>query len=146
MLDSNTLSTYTLLKNKMDAAYRLLKKDPSIISANRHTAAAQAFNSFCVDTVKAMAEGNQSDSDKQQEILNNIDNYKTCKQCGSEVLYEVDDGHFIESSDFEPNFPGWCHTCLVEHCCSTNCLGCDLVSDHTTCSFKEMKNFYMNEV
>lgn len=144
MLDSLILDNYNKLKNEMAAAYSVFRRNPSVTNASAYTTATQAYTTFCVETMKALA-GDVDEPDKQSEILANIEKYRTCKECGSEILYKVDDKHILESSDFEPNFPGWCHTCLVEHCVATDCSACTIVADHTNCSFKETKNFYMNQ-
>lgn len=68
-----------------------------------------------------------------------------CEYCGSEILYphpELDS--YFCSSDYEPNFPGWCHSCLVEHCVSTNCLQCEL-RKYPDCEFISTKKIYLEE-
>ena len=144
MLDSTTLGTYLQLKKRMDAAYTVFKKEPSVINATRHTAAAQAFTTFCVDTMAVLA-GDTEDSNKKEQILANIEQYRTCEKCESELLYPVDNRGFIESNDFVPDFPGWCHTCLVEHCCAHDCATCTLPEDADTCSYKEIKKLYLED-
>jgi hypothetical protein len=136
---------YFQLKKKRDAAYTVFKKTPTVENASKHTIAAQAFTNFCIETMAALVE-DTGDPDKREEILANIEDYKTCKQCGSEVLYQVDNRGYIASSDFLEDFPGWCYTCLVEHCCAQDCSTCTLVADPSKCSFKEVKNSYLQEV
>lgn len=146
MLDATIRDTYLQLKASMDAAYTLLKKEPSVINATRHTAAVQAFNTFCIKTMKTLVGSSEEGSDKRQEILANIEEYKTCNTCGSQILYPVDASHYIESSDFVPDFPGWCHTCLVEHCCDTDCRICRVTAgDPAECPFKEIKKLYLED-
>jgi hypothetical protein len=104
-LNTEIIETYYQLKKAMDAAYKVFKKEPSVVNATRHTTAAQAFTNFCLEAM-AEAVGDTEDTINKEEILANIEEYKTCKECGSEILYQVDDHHFIESSDFVPDFPG----------------------------------------
>lgn len=144
MIDQNIKSSYFDLKEKKDAAYSMLKRNPSAENASKYTLAAQAFNDFCLETMAALV-GDSGESDKSAEILKNIEEYKTCKQCGSEVLFQLSDCRYIASSDFEEDFPGWCHTCLAEHCCSQDCETCQLVADPSKCSFKAVKNSYLQE-
>ena len=78
-------------------------------------------------------------------ILNNLETYRTCGQCNSELLFPVSDQRYIASSDFIPEFPGWCFTCLVEHCLATDCEQCKVAANPATCSFKETKKIYAEE-
>ena len=149
MLDSATLSEYINLKNKMDAAYTVFKKEPSVINATRHTTAAQAFTSFCVDTMATLTGVTDEAPDKQAEILANFDQYKECACCGEQLLYRVDDKHFIQNVTFVPEFKGWCHTCLVAHCCNIDdCSACPLPAelgfDYAECPYKEVRKLYRN--
>lgn len=142
MLSSNILYKYKQLKEKMDAAYTVFRKDPTVTNASRHTTAAQAFTNFCVDTMAELAGSGNEDQNRDDLILSNIDNYKTCKKCGSELLYLVSEDRFIGSSEFVPEFPGWCHTCLIEHCLRTECTECTVAATPASCSYKEIKNIY----
>lgn len=144
MLDSAILDAYHQLKKKMDAAYTIFKKEPSMINATRHTMASQAFTTFCIDTMAMLAEDTE-DNDKKEEILANIEQYRTCKKCNSEILYPVDNRGFIESNEFVPDFPGWCHSCLINYCRSHNCETCTLPEDIDTCSYKEIKKLYLED-
>ena len=160
ILDSNILRTYVQLKNKMDAAYLVLKKDPSVTNATIHTLAAQAFTTFCVDTMKDLTGVHQESSNKQAEILADLNAnsteegttsaYLTCAEdsCGTQLVFPVGDpGNytgFIESIDFVPDFPGWCHKCLVDHCSNTDCADCTIcpTPSVSTCPYHEVKKIY----
>lgn len=137
---------YRQLKKKMEAAYRVFKQEPSITNASRHSSTVQAFNTFCIETMAALAE-DQGTEDNQEYILEHFDDYKTCKQCGAELLYLVDTDYFINSSLFVPDFPGWCYSCLKQHCIDTNCSRCQLVSEsnRSNCPNKELQNIYLNK-
>lgn len=143
MLTTEVLNTYKDLKKKRDAAYLVFKKEPSMINATKHAGAVQAFTSFCIETMEVLA-GEEDTGNKEEEILANIDAYKTCKTCGANILYQVDAGHFIGSSEFVEDFPGWCHSCLIDHCCKVECQYCALTKDYENCSYKEIKNIYMS--
>jgi hypothetical protein len=58
------------------------------------------------------------------------------------LLVKIYDGRYIGSSDLVEEFPGWCYTCLAEHCCATDCAICN-IKDKEDCSFKSMKEFYL---
>ena len=70
---------------------------------------------------------------------------KKCKLCGGNMIWENPyiPGHFHESSC---NIEDWpiCHDCMVEHCCHTNCLGCEY-GKYPDCRFLEMKQHYMSD-
>jgi hypothetical protein len=54
----------------------------------------------------------------------------------------VNDRHYIASSEFIEQFPGWCYSCLTEHCAEQDCETCIVSKDPDSCSFKEVKNIY----
>jgi hypothetical protein len=139
-LTPELLTEYTTLKQQKDAAYTVFKKEPSTINASRHAIATQRFTTFCIETMETLA--GETTPDHSDDILANIENYRTCKKCEAEILYQVDEGRFIESSDFVPDFPGWCYPCLIEHCCKADCSACTLVTDPEKCSYKEIKKIY----
>lgn len=139
-MNTEMLVTYKDLKSKMDAAYTVFKKDPSYQNVSRHNAAVQAFTTFCVNAMAELV--GEEPADNRNQILENIEDYRTCKKCESEILFQTDEKHYIASSDFVPEFPGWCYTCLVEHCLKTNCEECKVASDPAACSFKDVKTFY----
>ena len=143
MLTQEILDRYKELKRKKDAAYLVFKKEPTMINATKHAGATQAFTSFCIETMEALA-GEEDNNNEQEDILANIEKYKTCKQCEREVLYQVDAGHFIRSSEFVEDFPGWCHSCLIDHCREVECQYCSLIEDYENCPYKEIKNIYMS--
>ena len=63
---------------------------------------------------------------------------KDCKLCGGRMVYVPDiSGYFHESSC---NLEDWpiCNDCMVDHCCRTNCLGCEY-GKHTSYRFIGMK-------
>jgi hypothetical protein len=69
---------------------------------------------------------------------------KNCKLCGAKMVWENPyiSGHYIESSC---NMDGWdiCCECMADHCCSTNCLGCEY-GKYPECRFLELKRHYMS--
>lgn len=142
-MEQTMLDTYKQLKSEMEAAYAVFKHNPTVNNASSYTAATQAFTNFCISSMASMA-NLQEPEDKHDEILNNIDDYETCKQCDAKILYKVDNDHFVESSEFLADFPGWCYNCLVEHCKSTDCVACAVSEDPSTCSFKAVKDLLMN--
>jgi len=68
---------------------------------------------------------------------------KNCKVCGCAMAWENPHlpGYFQASSC---NLEDWdtCHDCMVDHCVTTNCLGCRL-GKYPECRFTEMKKHYM---
>lgn len=143
-MDTEMLNTYQDLKRKMTAAHTVLKKKPTYQNVTRYNTATQTFNNFCI---KAMAElADDHPSDNKAQILANVDEYRTCKKCGTELLLVTDERNYVASSEFVPDFPGWCHTCLLErHCLRTACEECTIVSDPATCSYKEIKSIYQED-
>jgi hypothetical protein len=75
--------------------------------------------------------------------IEDLEEHYRCKHCGSKLLVKIYDNRYIASSDFLTDFPGWCHTCLVEHCLKTSCRECT-VRDNEECSFSYMKEYYMS--
>ena len=68
-----------------------------------------------------------------------------CRKCNRNVAAAKLDGRFILSSESEGDeSKGICHTCLIEHCCNTNCLGCDWYK-YPNCPHIETKKIYMEE-
>ena len=144
-LSTDIIDNYFKYKNKMNAAYTVFKKNPSIVNAAKHTEATNEFNTFCTQTLAVLVgDVSPEGSDKKLEILANFDDYKTCKQCNHELLFSVSNNHYIASGDFLEDFPGWCYTCLVEHCQSTDCETCAVSKDTNACSFKGIKEAYTN--
>jgi len=70
---------------------------------------------------------------------------KNCKLCKRKMVWENPDvpGHFHASSN---DLEDWdiCRECMVEHCCSTNCMGCEY-GKYPDCRFLEMKRRYMKD-
>ena len=146
LVTTDVINNYYEVKNKMDAAYTLFRKDPSVVNAAKHTEATNNYRTFCVDTLAALVGDLPKDKDSiKQDIIANIDEYKTCKQCGRDLLYPVSSSSYIASSDFVEEFPGWCHECLVDHCLATDCPDCTLTEDPATCPFLAIKQVYQTE-
>ena len=61
---------------------------------------------------------------------------KACKLCGGRMVYMPD----------MPDIEDWpiCHDCMVDHCCRTNCLGCEH-GKYPDCRFLGMKRLYMSK-
>lgn len=69
-----------------------------------------------------------------------------CRVCGNKVGWKFTDEQWLLSSNAEGiEERGICHTCLVEHCCNTNCLGCDWY-EYPNCPHIQTKKIYMEEV
>lgn len=138
------VNEYFKHKNNMNAAYAVFKKNPSMTNASRHAEATSTFKNFCTDTLATLVGDVPADaSEKDLEILTHFEDYRSCKQCNSDLLYKVADDRFIASGEFLENFPGWCHTCLAEHCNNTDCSLCTVSKDTENCSFKGLKNIYI---
>jgi hypothetical protein len=145
-ITTDLINSYYELKNKMDAAYKVFRKDPSITNATKHTEASNNYKAFCVDTLASLVGDVPKDKEAlEEEIIANIDEYKTCKQCGRNLLYPVSPGSYIASSDFVEEFPGWCHDCLIEHCINCDCSECTLTETPATCAYLATKKFYQTE-
>ena len=65
----------------------------------------------------------------------------TCSICGAKMAVVTAIG-LICKSNYQDN--GICHDCQVEHCISTNCLGCSLYK-YPDCPYIETKKIYMEE-
>jgi hypothetical protein len=70
---------------------------------------------------------------------------KKCKLCGDRMVWENPHipGHYHASSSDIENWP-ICRDCMIEHCCSTNCLGCEY-GKYPDCRFFDMKRYYMSD-
>jgi hypothetical protein len=136
MLDSNILSKAKQLQSNMNTAYAIFKKNPTTDNANSWGAATRSFNEFCV---KAISDLLNETKEASSDVTSNIEAFKNCKQCGAELLFPTVGDHFIASSDFLEEFPGWCYSCLVEHCQNTDCSECKVSKDPVNCSFKIVK-------
>ncbi len=75
----------------------------------------------------------------------NAQHDKHCKSCGCALVWENPHipKHFHASSC---NLEEWpvCKDCMIEHCCRTNCLGCEY-GQHPDCRFLDMKRHYMSD-
>jgi hypothetical protein len=69
-----------------------------------------------------------------------INDYRYCKVCGSEVLYQIEGNHYIGSGDFVEGFPGWCYPCLMEYCSTHECESCTATANPSDCLFLKIKN------
>ncbi len=143
MIDPTILSRAAELKKTADAAYKVFKAKPSIENASTWTNANRAFNEFCVTLIKDLIE--EDETVKKEEILSRIDEYKKCDTCGAEVLHQLGDVTFITNINFLEDFPGWCFDCLLTHCTSTDCEGCEVnpKSSAHNCPFSEVKRLYL---
>jgi hypothetical protein len=141
MIDAAKLDEAKDLKKTADAAYAVFKKTPTTTNASTWTLSTRAFNDFCVKLISDLIQ--EEATDKTEQILANIDEYKTCKHCNEELLFLTSNNSFIASSSFLEDFKGWCHDCLVEHCVSTECKDCRVVYDRINCSFKKIKEIYL---
>ena len=137
------LYNYLELKKQVDAAYTILKHDPSSENATRYSTLKLRLQELCVKLVEEEASKVVAEKNYYEEIINNIEEYRACKVCKSELLYQLTDGSFIASGDFVEAFPGWCYDCLVTHCSTTECKDCTIVKeeDRAACSFKSVKEF-----
>jgi hypothetical protein len=69
---------------------------------------------------------------------------KNCKFCGTKMVWgnPHNPGHLQASSCNIEDRP-ICHECMIEHCCHTNCLGCEY-GKYPECRFLDMKRHYMS--
>lgn len=76
-----------------------------------------------------------------ETVLNDCAEVPVCKICGAKMAVKTAVG-IICKSNYQSN--GICHDCQVEHCCSTNCLACE-IGIYPNCEHLEMKKIYMEE-
>ena len=80
--------------------------------------------------------------DKQAE-----DMIPVCKMCGHKLgqfvgMFEGEP-YIICSSDYIKDWD-YCESCMIEHCCTTNCFGCRFnPGNYNDCRFIDMKKNYM---
>ena len=68
-----------------------------------------------------------------------------CRMCGTNVAaVKTKSGWILSSNSEGDESKGICHECLAEHCCNTNCLGCDWYK-YPDCPHIETKKIYMEE-
>ena len=67
-----------------------------------------------------------------------------CRICNTNVAVKVNDGWILSSESEGDESKGICHSCLIEHCLITNCLGCDWYK-YPNCPHIEVKKIYMEE-
>ena len=133
------ISRYKELKELTEAAYLVFKKLPTQENASRYSSLKLQLQELCVEIVEDMMKEQFPEEDKKEPILENIEKYRYCKTCDSEILYQISPEEFIASSDFVEGFPGWCYDCLLTHCSKTNCDECTVSEDPTSCSFRSVK-------
>ena len=146
MIDATILAQAKQLKKEMESAYTIFKRQPDIDNANSWTTAVKTYNDFCVDFVTNLIEDEELSASKKAEVLANIEKYKTCKQCNTDMLYLSGTDNYVASSDFVMDFPGWCFSCLVEYCTTHECVGCTVTTRPTNCPFSEIKKLHMSDV
>jgi hypothetical protein len=83
------------------------------------------------------------------EIMKTENYIPTCKKCGrklGQVINITGEQPFIAcSSDYIENCD-YCMSCMIEHCCTTNCLGCNFnTGKYSDCRFFDMKQHYMKK-
>lgn len=64
-----------------------------------------------------------------------------CVLCGNAVGHKHGNSYYLSSESEGDEKRGYCHTCVVEHCLATNCLGCDWYK-YPSCPHIEMKKLY----
>lgn len=67
-----------------------------------------------------------------------------CRICGDNVAVKTDTGWILSSESEGDESKGICHSCLVEHCLHTNCIGCDWYK-YPDCPHVVTKNIYLDE-
>ena len=67
-----------------------------------------------------------------------------CKICNGVVGWRHGNSYLMSSNSEGDEGKGICHSCLVEHCCNTNCLGCDWYK-YPNCPHIETKKIYMED-
>jgi hypothetical protein len=134
---------YKMLRQKTDAAYLVLKHEPSSVNVTRHAALAQELSKYSVETMAAISAYEPPQLNKAA-ALENLETYGTCSTCEKPLLYDMENEELVVTQDFVPGFPGWCYQCLVTHCTTHDCEYCELVADADTCSFKEVKYIHEN--
>jgi hypothetical protein len=145
MIDMTKVVIAERFKKARDAAYVVFRKTPSTSNATKWTAASRNFTDFCVNTMTDLIKEKQEGTISKPDILADFESYKTCKKCGTQVLYLANKDNYVATSDFVEEFKGWCYNCLVEYCTTHECEGCGenprLYTD--SCPFREVKNFYL---
>ena len=140
MIDIRLVNKAQQLKKTMDAAYVVFRQNPTTKNANYWTAATREFNDYCVDTFKDLIK--ETESSEHENILANLEKYRTCQQCGAEVLYVVGTDQYVTNVNFVEGFPGWCYDCLIKYCTTHDCESCTVSSRHLNCPFSEVKRIY----
>ena len=74
-------------------------------------------------------------------MKNEIPEIPVCKMCGNILGQLIGDTIYL-SSDYTGGKV--CRSCMIEHCCTTNCLGCEL-GTYPDCKFLPMKKFYLED-
>ena len=155
MINITTIDRAVQLKKKMDAAYLVFKKQPTIEASAQWTSATRAYNDYCVNVVDSLVEDRINETTYHEDILTNFERYRKCSCCDAPLLFPVKTSvgegdievveDFVASSDFVDGFPGYCYPCLVEYCTTHECATCEVNSIPATCIFKEVKNLQLQE-
>lgn len=64
-----------------------------------------------------------------------------CALCGADLGQLIGD-----TIDYFDDYTGSpvCRSCIIEHCCTTNCLGCE-IGTYPDCEYLKIKHHYMQE-
>ncbi len=139
-----TLDECRVLKEQVDAAYSVFKKHPSPDNATQYSSVKLQYQKMCEKFVTDQLNEQAAEEDRKNTILENIEDYRVCKTCGSELLYQTSEKDYVASSDFIEDFPGWCMDCLTKHCLTTDCEACTVAKNPEACSFKNIKKIYQD--
>ncbi len=68
---------------------------------------------------------------------------KNCQNCGCQLEWKHPGLKTTMASSVD--IPDWpiCHSCMVEHCVSTQCFGCGY-GKYPDCQFLSLKRLYLN--
>lgn len=145
MIDIAVVVRAAKLKKEMDAAYLVFKKNPTPSNALLWSTATRQYNEYCVKVMTSLIEQYVTTSPDTEDIMENFEKYSTCKTCNAELLFPTLDDHYVASSDFIEAFPGWCYSCLLEHCTTHECDSCTVAKYPEHCSFKEVKDLHVQQ-
>ena len=134
------VTEYLNKKERVDAAYVVFRQEPTAANSNRHMTAVHDLDIYCNRVLaKLAAEVTNTTTPGKMEILANFDKYKTCKTCGKELLYSINESNYVATGDFLEHFQGICYSCLSNYCVQHDCLECTVAADPSVCSFKPVK-------
>ena len=67
------------------------------------------------------------------------------RELGQIIVETNEEAYIICSSDYIEDWPD-CRSCMIEHCVTTNCFGCEFnPGNYNDCRFLETKIFYLKE-